>query len=155
MNEVRPPTGDDADAQPAIRAAQYIRMSTEHQQYSTENQSDMIKEYAQQRGFEIIKTYADEGKSGLRIEGRDALRQLIDDVLSGQADYEANNGRSRKTPPGNVHLHFNGNSLNAEKGHTVQTGNHGGGFYGPAPGAARAARWVGGGAIRPGACLGR
>ena len=89
MNEVRPPAGDTANEQPPIRAAQYIRMSTEHQQYSTENQSDMIKEYAQQRGFEIVKTYADEGKSGLRIEGRNALRQLIDDVLSGQADYEA------------------------------------------------------------------
>jgi len=64
-------------------------MSTEHQQYSTENQSDAIGEYAQKRGFRIVKTYADKGKSGLRIEGRDALRQMIDDVESGQMDYEA------------------------------------------------------------------
>ena len=89
MNEARPPDGDDANDQPRIRAAQYIRMSTEHQQYSTENQADVIREYAEQRGLEIVRTYADEGKSGLRIEGRDALRKLIDDVLSGQADYEA------------------------------------------------------------------
>jgi len=70
-------------------AAQYIRMSTEHQQYSTENQADMISEYAQKRGFSIVKTYADKGKSGLRIEGRGALRQMIDDAKSGDAGYQA------------------------------------------------------------------
>ncbi|TXJ14606.1 MAG: glycosyltransferase [Afipia sp.] len=58
-------------------------MSTDHQKYSTENQSDAIKQYAQARGIEIVKTYADAGKSGLKIEGRDALQQLIEDVKSG------------------------------------------------------------------------
>jgi len=76
----------ESDAKPA---AQYIRMSTEHQQYSTQNQADTIREYAQKRGFRIVKTYADEGRSGLRIEGRDALRQMIDDAKSGNAGYEA------------------------------------------------------------------
>ena len=37
-----------------FRAAQYVRMSTEHQQYSTHNQSDKIREYADKRGIEII-----------------------------------------------------------------------------------------------------
>ncbi len=69
------------------RAAQYIRMSTEHQQYSTENQSDAIQQYAEKRGFEIVRTYADEGKSGLRIEGRNELKRLIEDVQSGNADF--------------------------------------------------------------------
>jgi len=72
-----------------IRAAQYIRMSTEHQQYSTENQSDVVREYADARGYEIVRTYADEGKSGLRVEGRDALKRLLEDVQSGNVDYEA------------------------------------------------------------------
>ncbi|MEM1098110.1 MAG: recombinase family protein [Planctomycetota bacterium] len=71
------------------RAAQYVRMSTEHQQYSTENQSDVITEYAARRGYTIVRTYADEGKSGLRIEGRDALKRLIGDVKAGNTDYEA------------------------------------------------------------------
>jgi DNA invertase Pin-like site-specific DNA recombinase len=79
-----------SDAQtPLIRAAQYIRMSTEHQQYSTENQSDIIRAYALARGYEIVKTYADKGKSGLRIEGREALKQLLDDVQNDRADFEA------------------------------------------------------------------
>ncbi|MGI3186908.1 recombinase family protein, partial [Nioella aestuarii] len=75
-------------AQPR-RAAQYVRMSTEHQRYSTENQSDSIAHYAEQRGIEIVRTYSDEGKSGLRIQGRDGLKQLIDDIQLGRADFEA------------------------------------------------------------------
>src|SRR5215472_4126802 len=70
-----------------IRAAEYVRMSTEHQQYSTENQSKIIRQYAEQRGMTIIRTYADAGKSGLRIDGRDALKQLIQDVETGNADF--------------------------------------------------------------------
>ena len=59
----------------SIRAAQYVRMSTEHQQYSTENQADVLREYAAKRGMEIVRTFADSGKSGLRLDGRDALSQ--------------------------------------------------------------------------------
>jgi Site-specific recombinases, DNA invertase Pin homologs len=70
------------------RAAQYVRMSTEHQQYSTENQRDKIIEYAEKRQIDIVRTYADEGKSGLRIDGRIALQQLIADVENGNADFE-------------------------------------------------------------------
>lgn len=70
-----------------VRAAQYVRMSTEHQKYSTENQSETLQQYAAKRGIEIVRTYADEGKSGLRLDGRDALKQLIDDVQTGKADF--------------------------------------------------------------------
>jgi DNA invertase Pin-like site-specific DNA recombinase len=69
------------------RAAEYVRMSTDHQRYSTENQSDVIRQYATRRNIEIVRTYADEGKSGLRLEGRDALKRLIADVVSRQADF--------------------------------------------------------------------
>ena len=70
-----------------VRAAQYLRMSTEHQKYSTENQSDEIQLYAARNDFEIVQTYTDEGKSGLRLDGRIALKQLISDVLGGRADF--------------------------------------------------------------------
>ncbi|MEZ5941178.1 MAG: recombinase family protein [Planctomycetaceae bacterium] len=70
-----------------VRAAQYVRMSTEHQQYSTLNQEDIIKEYAEKRGFEIVRTYADEGKSGLNVAGRESLQRLISDVQDGLADF--------------------------------------------------------------------
>lgn len=64
-------------------------MSTEHQKYSTENQADAIRQYAAARGIDIVKTYADEGKSGLSIDGRDALKRLIEDVQNGHADFNA------------------------------------------------------------------
>ncbi len=58
-------------------------MSTEHQKYSTQNQRDAIRQYASARTIDIVKTYADEGKSGLNIDGRDALKSLIEDVERG------------------------------------------------------------------------
>jgi DNA invertase Pin-like site-specific DNA recombinase len=69
------------------RAAEYVRMSTEHQRYSTENQSDVIRQYAARRDIEIVRTYADEGKSGLQLKGRGALMRLIGDVENGAADF--------------------------------------------------------------------
>lgn len=69
------------------RAAAYVRMSTEHQQYSTCNQMEVIQEYARRRGWEIIRVYSDDGKSGLSIQGRDALAQMIRDVQSGSAGF--------------------------------------------------------------------
>lgn len=82
-------TSDTGAPQSALfRAAEYVRMSTEHQQYSTENQADKIREYAARRNIEIVRTYADEGKSGLRIDGRQALQRLIKDVETGAADFQ-------------------------------------------------------------------
>lgn len=72
----------------SIPAAEYVRMSTEHQQYSTDNQTATIRRYAEQRGFRIVRTYADEGKSGLTVGGRPALQQLLDDIENG-ADFRA------------------------------------------------------------------
>lgn len=68
-------------------AAEYVRMSTEHQKYSTENQSAAISDYADRRGIKIVRTYTDSGKSGLSLDGRDALKQLIADVESGAAEF--------------------------------------------------------------------
>jgi DNA invertase Pin-like site-specific DNA recombinase len=70
------------------RAAQYVRMSTEHQRYSTVNQADAILQYADERGYRIIQTYSDAGKSGLRIQGRAGLTQLIHDIEAGQTEFK-------------------------------------------------------------------
>lgn len=81
-------SGHAGEAPPTLlRAVEYVRMSTEHQQYSTENQADKIREYAARRDIQIVRTYADAGKSGLRIDGRAALQQLLKDVESGCADF--------------------------------------------------------------------
>lgn len=72
----------------AIPVAAYVRMSTEHQQYSTSNQLDRIKEFAAKRGMNIVRVFADEGKSGLNVKGRDSLRKMIADVESGKAEFK-------------------------------------------------------------------
>lgn len=79
--------GDSAP--PKVRAAEYVRMSTEHQQYSTDNQAAAIRRYADEHGYEIIRTYKDDGKSGLNLSGRAGLRRLLSDVEEGQADFQA------------------------------------------------------------------
>src|ERR1700722_2564743 len=69
------------------RAAEYVRMSTEHQQYSTENQHASIQRFADEHGLAIVRTFADAGKSGLGIQGREALQELLRVVNSGSADF--------------------------------------------------------------------
>jgi len=63
-------------------------MSTEHQQYSTENQLDRIKEYAARRNMALVRIFEDAGKSGLNVRGRDSLRKMIETVESGSADFK-------------------------------------------------------------------
>jgi DNA invertase Pin-like site-specific DNA recombinase len=64
-------------------------MSTEHQQYSLDNQRAVISAYAGSRTFSITKTYTDGARSGVVLKRRNGLRQLLQDVMSGQATYRA------------------------------------------------------------------
>lgn len=70
-------------------AAQYIRMSTEHQRYSPDNQKAVIDAFAAKRGFDVVRTYQHSGKSGLTLSRRPALQQLLADVLAGAAEFKA------------------------------------------------------------------
>jgi len=71
-----------------VKAAAYVRMSTDHQKYSTENQMTAIQAFADEHGYEIVHKYSDEGKSGLRIAGRTGLQQMLKDVEGKRNDYE-------------------------------------------------------------------
>lgn len=72
-----------------VPAAQYLRMSTEHQQYSLENQSTAIHKYAEHHGFEIVHTYADSAKSGVILRHRTGLQRLLKDVVGGVPGFQA------------------------------------------------------------------
>ena len=72
-----------------IPAAQYLRMSTEAQEYSLLNQAESIGKYAERNGFEIVKTYEDPGRSGLVLRERPGLRRLLADVVSPDPGYKA------------------------------------------------------------------
>jgi DNA invertase Pin-like site-specific DNA recombinase len=70
-----------------VHAAEYVRMSTDHQQYSTENQHAAIQRFADERGISIVRSFVDAGKSGVGIQGPDALQDLLRTVESGHADF--------------------------------------------------------------------
>lgn len=70
------------------RAAEYVRMSTEAQQYSIARQQAAIREYAASHGYTIVHTYADAARSGLRLKGRRGLIQLLDDVQHGSPGFD-------------------------------------------------------------------
>ena len=72
-----------------VPVAQYLRMSTEHQQYSLQNQAERVKQYADEHNFGVIQTYSDAAKSGLVLRSRKGLQQLLKDVVSGAAGYRA------------------------------------------------------------------
>src|SRR5579872_883818 len=82
------PQSDVLSVKSAGRAAQYVRMSTDHQRYSTQNQAAAIAVYAAQHDLVIVRTYTDEGRSGLRIHRREGLIELIDDVRNGRTDFD-------------------------------------------------------------------
>lgn len=74
-------------SQKAFRAAQYVRMSTDKQRYSIQNQAAVIGAYAHAHNLSIVRTYPDEGESGLQLKNRHGLQRLLDDVSSGRADF--------------------------------------------------------------------
>src|ERR1051326_3281999 len=70
-------------------AAQYLRMSTEGQDYSLANQAAAILVYAQSHNLSIVRTYEDAGRSGLLLKHRTGLRSLLNDVTSGSPAFRA------------------------------------------------------------------
>jgi DNA invertase Pin-like site-specific DNA recombinase len=72
-----------------LPVAQYLRMSTEHQKYSLDNQVASNREYAERNGFTVIRSYVDAGKSGLALKHREGLAQLLHDVTAEKQPYQA------------------------------------------------------------------
>lgn len=60
-----------------VKAAQYVRMSSDQQSHSIAVQKEAIRIHAEQHGMDIVETYADEGKSGMTLSGRPAMQQLL------------------------------------------------------------------------------
>lgn len=68
-------------------AAQYLRMSTDHQQYSILNQSAAIVLYAAAHNLGIVRSFVDKGKSGTSIKRREGLQEVLRVVETGGADF--------------------------------------------------------------------
>jgi DNA invertase Pin-like site-specific DNA recombinase len=68
-----------------VPAAQYLRVSTERQEYSLDCQSARIANYAQEKGFAVCQTYCDEAKSGLEIGRRTRIVPTASGCRRGKA----------------------------------------------------------------------
>lgn len=77
------------DNKQRVNVASYLRMSTEHQQYSIDNQVQFIQKYADDHNMVIVRSYDDEGKSGVSAVGRNNFKRLIQDVVTGELNVEA------------------------------------------------------------------
>jgi len=74
---------------PLIPAVQYLRMSTDKQEYSIDHQRDHIGKFAVQHGFGIIHDYIEPGISGVTAQDRPQFIKMIDDLSSGRVHCKA------------------------------------------------------------------
>jgi DNA invertase Pin-like site-specific DNA recombinase len=59
----------------------------EHQKYSPKNQLEPIEKYASLFSMDVVQTYSDLGKSGLKLANRPRLKALLDDVETRRNDF--------------------------------------------------------------------
>ena len=65
---------------PLTPAVSYVRMSTDKQEDSPEQQRDEIRALAAREGFKVVREYFDEGISGTESDKRHEFKRLIKDA---------------------------------------------------------------------------
>ena len=72
------------------KAVAYYRHSAQdRQENSVELQQEQVRRFAAENGMEIIREFADKGKSGLSVEGRDEFNAMIHDYVEKEVvDFE-------------------------------------------------------------------
>jgi DNA invertase Pin-like site-specific DNA recombinase len=74
-------------AKPTAKAVAYYRHSAQdRQENSIPIQREQVQKFAKEHGIEIIREFADAGKSGLSTEGRDAFQEMLDKYVVGCAE---------------------------------------------------------------------
>jgi len=72
-------TSGQEESPPKLRAVAYYRHSAEiGQENSVEIQQDNVRTFAAKHDLDIIKEFADRGKSGLNAEGRPAFNEMME-----------------------------------------------------------------------------
>ncbi len=80
---------DQAQGPAKVRAVAYYRHSAQdRQENSIPIQRDQVHEWAEQNGVEIIREFADHGKSGLTAEDRPAFTEMMDEWVKKKDDFE-------------------------------------------------------------------
>ena len=77
-----------------MRAAIYLRLSKEDKQESIENQRALLRKYANDHGFSVVKEYTDEAISGL-TDTRPGFAKMMEDARKGHFDVILAKNQSR------------------------------------------------------------
>ncbi|MDE0855352.1 MAG: recombinase family protein, partial [Nevskia sp.] len=80
------PEPADPEAEP-IHAVEYVRMSTDNQRYSIENQIEVIRDFAERHHMAVTRSYVDYGKSGVTINRRTGFQALLNDVQARNREF--------------------------------------------------------------------
>lgn len=71
------------------KVAQYVRASSNNQPLSIDEQQTAIAKFAHEHRMQIVRTYADDARTGLTLRGRDAMQQLLCDVMKRDCAFDA------------------------------------------------------------------
>jgi DNA invertase Pin-like site-specific DNA recombinase len=78
--------GNKGDAGKYKAVAYYRHSAQDRQENSVEIQQDQVRQFAREHDVEIIREFADRGKSGLSTEGRDGFNEMIRDYIEGEKE---------------------------------------------------------------------
>ena len=82
-------TADQNGAPTMVRAVAYYRHSAQdRQENSIPIQREQVHEWAEKNGVEIIKEFADHGKSGLTVEGRPEFTEMMEKWVKQRDDFD-------------------------------------------------------------------
>lgn len=87
VSRIRPQQCPEVRPEANRRAAVYLRVSTTRQPASMVLQRQELARCAEEKGYHIVSVYEDVGRSGLTLEGRPGLSQLLFDVVDGRTDF--------------------------------------------------------------------
>lgn len=87
MNAIGTSAGGHGDDTGRVRAVIYARTARADSTNSIESQCEEVRRYAASHNLEVIRVYADTGKSGSSIGERDEMKRLLADVSSPDRDF--------------------------------------------------------------------
>jgi len=83
-----PTTGEDGGAARPRAVAYYRHSAQDRQENSIPIQQEEVRKWAEEHGIEIIREFADPGKSGLNAEGRPAFTEMMDEWVKQKHDFD-------------------------------------------------------------------
>lgn len=71
-----------------MRAAAYVRMSSDRQELSIGTQLAALHAYAEAHHMEVVRVYEDAAKSGLQISNREGMKRLLREVMDAPRPFD-------------------------------------------------------------------